>query len=106
MGADNMKSITVTIQIACTTGAQLMSEFRAIIPTDDFIAVNTIPADTLKLTPNSVAGLCYLNYMTGGVRPENNLMVFASNYWHPINTNSTVDVPAGSVFKAFIVDYK
>ena len=106
MGVKDMKSILITIQNACTTGTALMNEIRAVIPTDDFIAVNTIPADTLKLTNNSVAGINYLNYGTNGVRPDNYVMVWNANYWHTQNTSNAIDVPAGSVFKAFIVDYK
>ena len=105
LGGNKLKTVTITIQNACTTGKQLMEEIRAVIPTADFIAINTIPADVLRLTADSVVGLCYLNYMSSGVRPENNIMVYTANYWHPVNTNSTINVPAGTVFKTLIVDY-
>ena len=101
-----MKAVTVTIQNACTTGTQLMQEIRSVIPTDDFIAVNTIPRDTLMLTNNSVIGISYINYQTNGVRPDNQVMVWTANYWYVINMTTTIDVPAGSTFKVYIIDYK
>lgn len=100
-----MKTVTITTQTDCTTGAQLMAEIRTAIPTEDFVAINTIPADTLKQTANGICGVCYLNYLTGGVRPDNQLMIWQANYWHVVNTNQTISVPAGTVFKALIIDY-
>ena len=105
LGGDKLKTVTINIQNACTTGAQLMAEIRAVIPTEDFVAINTIPAATLKQTANSICGVCYLNYLTGGNRADNGLMIWSANYWHTVNTSSTVDVPAGTVFKALIIDY-
>ena len=108
MGGIVVKVITVITQNACTIGNELNAEIRAVIPTGDFVAWNDTPIDTLKLTANSVAGICYLNFNTGGVRPINHVLMWSANYWHP-ETNmgsTTIDVPAGSVFKAYVLDYK
>lgn len=105
LGGNKLKTVTITIQNACTTGAQLMAEIRAVIPTEDFVAINSIPAATLKQTANSICGVCYLNYLTDGNRADISLMIWSANYWHTININQTINVPAGTVFKALIVDY-
>jgi len=103
-----VRVVTITTQNACTNGNELNAEIRAVIPTDDFVAWNITPIDTLKLTNNSVIGICNLNFNTAGVRPINHVLMWSANYWHPETnmTTTTIDVPVGSVFKAYVLDYK
>lgn len=108
MGGSVVKVITIITQNTCTIGNELNAEIRAVIPTDDFVAWNDTPVDTLELTENSVVGICNLNFNTGGVRPICHLLLWAANYWHPENNmgSTIINVPAGSVFKAYVLDYK
>ena len=107
LGDDKMKAVTVTIQNACTSGNDLTNEIRTVIPSGDFVAWNTLSPDTLKLTDNSVAGICYLTFGTGSVRPINQVQMWSANYWHTASNmgTTTINVPAGSVFKAYAIEY-